>query len=179
MQSLLLTVRQVEEYLNRALAEYEASSDTDVREFFLLKVQVLIFYYDVVAGMVSIGRNNSQGFAKAVSLKSLVHSLYEYDQQVNRTLVPRIVRYAARRKKPIDTSTIRKEKAKWRVQLARLKTWRAVRDAATGHYDQDIEHQIKLLKTIDQAEVLSVASVFIEYSVFILQLLPHRKRSAA
>jgi hypothetical protein len=179
MQSVLLTVRQVEASLNRALADYEASSDADAKEFFLLKVQAFIFYYDVVAGMVSIGRNNPKGFAQAVALKPLVHSLYEYDQQMNRTLVPRIIRYAARRKKPIDTSAIKAERIKWRDQLARLKAWKAVRDAATGHYGEDIEHQVRFLKTIGQKEVLSVASAFVEYNAFILQLLPHSKRSHA
>ena len=179
MQSVLLTARQVETSLNRALAEYDASSDADAQEFFLLKVQALIFLYDVVPGMVSIGRNNPKGFAQAVALKPLVHSLYEYDQQMNRTLVPRIIRYAARRKKPIDTSAIKAERKKWRHQLARLKVWQAVRDAATGHYDQDVERQVRLLKAIGQEEVLSVASAFVEYNGFILQLLPHRKRSDA
>ena len=91
MQNVLLTVRQVEGALNRAIAQYEASADTDTREFYLLKVQALIFYYDVVAGMASVGRNNPKGFAQAVALKSLVHSLYEHDQQLNRTLIPRVL----------------------------------------------------------------------------------------
>jgi hypothetical protein len=179
MQSVLLTVRHVEASLNRALAEYEASSDADTQEFFLLKVQALIFHYDVVAAMASIGRNNPKGFAQAVALKSLVHSLYEYDQQMNPTLVPRIMRYAARRKKPIDTSAIKAERKKWRDQLARLKAWKAVRDAATGHYGEDIEDQVRLLKALRQEEVLAVASAFVDYNAFILQLLPHSKRSDA
>jgi hypothetical protein len=172
-------VRQIEASLNRALAEYETSSDADAQEFFLLKVQALIFYYDVAAAMVSIGRNNPKGFAQAVALKSLVHSLYEYDQQLNRILVPRIIRYAARRKKPIDTSTIKADRKKWRDQLARLNAWKAVRDTATGHYGRDIERQVQLLKSIGQDEVLSVASAYVDYNAFILQLLPHRKRSDA
>src|SRR6266566_1046776 len=155
--SVLLTVRQVEASLNRTLAEYEASSDADTKEFYLLKVQTFIFYYDVLAAMVSIGRNNPKGFAQAVALKSLVHSLYEYDHQMNRTLLPRIMRYASRRRKPVDTRAVKAERGKWRDQLARLRTWKAVRDAATGHYGKDIEHQIRLIKTIDQEEVLSVA----------------------
>jgi hypothetical protein len=162
MQNVLLTVREVEAFLNRAIADHEASSEADAQEFFLLKVQAFIFCYDVVAAMVSIGRNNPKGFAQAVALKSLVHSLYEYDQQMNRTLLPRIMRYAARRKKPINTSAIKAEKKKWRGQLARLKVWKAVRDAATGHDGEDIEQQVRLLKALRQEEVLSVASAFVD-----------------
>jgi hypothetical protein len=177
MQNVRLTVHQVETALNRAFAEYEASSDADSKEFFFLKVQTLIFYYDVMAGMVSIGLNKSKGFAQAVALKSLVHSLYEYDKQMNRTLVPRVIEYASKRKKPIDASEIKSEKKKCRVQLAKLRSWRSVRDTATGHYGKDIELQIDLLKTIDQEEVFSVASAFVDYCGFILQLLPHRNHS--
>jgi hypothetical protein len=179
MQSILLAARQVETSLNRAVSAYEAASDPDTQEFFLLKVQVLIFYYDAIAGIASVGHNKPTGFAKAVALKSLVHSLYEHDRQLNRTLIPRVMRYASTRRKPVDTSAIKTERRKWRDQLARLRAWKEIRDGATGHYGQDIEHQIRLLKTIDQEEVLSVATAFIEYSAFILHLLPHRKRSDA
>ena len=65
---------------------------------------------------------------------------------MNRTLVRRILRYASSHKKPIDTSAIKAEKEKWRAQLARLKAWKAVRATATGHYGEDIERQIELLK---------------------------------
>ena len=77
MANAMLAVRQVEASLNLALADYEASSNADTREFFLLKMQVLIFYYDVVTGMLSVGRNKPKGFAQAVALKTLVHSLYD------------------------------------------------------------------------------------------------------
>jgi hypothetical protein len=177
LRDLLLTVRRIEASLNRAFADYEASSDADAKEFSLLKVQALIFHYDVMAAMVSIGRNNPKGFAEAVALKSLVHSLYEYDQQIDRTLVPRIMGYAARRKKPIDTSAIKAAKKKWRAQLERLRDWKAVRDAATGHYGKDIKDQVRLIKTLCQKEVLSVATAFLHYSWSILELIPHSKRS--
>ena len=68
----MLTVRRAESSLNRALADCEALN-ADTREFSLLKVQLLIFYYDVLIGMVSIARNNPKGFAQAVSLKTLAH----------------------------------------------------------------------------------------------------------
>ena len=68
------TVRRAEASLNRALADYEASSNADTREFSLLKVQLLIFYYDVLTGMVSVACNNPKGFARAVALKTLYHA---------------------------------------------------------------------------------------------------------
>ena len=176
---LLLTVRRVEAFLNRALADYEASTDADTQEFCLLKVQALIFHYDVMAAMASIGRNNPKGFAEAVALKSLVHSLYEYDQQIDRTLVRRIKQYAVRRKNPIDSSAFKAARKKWRAQLERLRAWRPIRNAATGHYGENIEKQVRLLKTLHQKEVLSVATAFVHYSGFILELIPHSKRSDA
>jgi hypothetical protein len=100
------TARQVEAILNRALADYEASSNADTREFYLLKVQLLIFYYDMLTGMLNVARN-PKGFAQAVALKTLYHSLYEYDKQIHKTLVPRIRCYVSRRKKPFDTSAFK------------------------------------------------------------------------
>ena len=174
----MLTARRVEAILNRALADYEASSNADTREFCLLKVQLLIFYYDVLTGMLSVARNNPKGFPQAVVLKPLVNSLYEYEKQMRLTLVPRIRSYAASRKKPIDTA-IKAEKEKWRAQLARIRAWKDLRNIATGHYGEEIERQIELLKGINQKEVLSVATAFVDYTHNILQLLPHRKRGAA
>ena len=119
----MLTARRVEAILNRALADYEASSNADTREFFLLKVQLLIFYYDVLTGMLSVARNNPKGFPQAVVLKPLVNSLYQSEKQMRLTLVPRIRSYTASRKKPIDTA-IEAEKEKWRAQLARIELGR-------------------------------------------------------
>jgi len=177
MQSVLRTVRRVEAFLNGAFADYEASSDADAKEFSLLKVQALIFHYDVITAMASIGRNNPKGFAEAVALKSLVHSLYEYDQQIDRTLVRRIKQYAVRRKNPIDSSAFKAARKKWRAQLERLRAWRPIRNAATGHYGENIEEQVRLLKTLHQKEVLSVATAFVHYNWFILELLPHKLRA--
>jgi hypothetical protein len=179
MASVTVIVREVEASLNRALAAYEAASDAETREFYLIKLQAYIFLYDVGAGMAAIGINKPTGFAQALALKSLVHNLYEYDQQINRELVPRIVRYASIRKKPIDRSTIKAIRDKWRNQLAKLKTWKSVRDSATGHYGRDIAYQVKLLKGLRQEEVLSVATTFFDFNKSIIQLLPHGKRNDA
>ena len=91
-------------------------------------------------------------------------------------LKPRILRYASSRKKPIDTAVEATEE-KWRAQLARIRAWKKLRNVATGHYVENIELQIKLLKAApSQKEVLSVAGAFGDYAASILQLRPHRKR---
>ena len=72
--------------------EGEAATTEYDREFFLLKVQVLIFYYDVMLGMVTLARNRSSGFARCVAIKSLAHNVYEYDKQLSGTLIPRVIR---------------------------------------------------------------------------------------
>jgi hypothetical protein len=173
----LLSVRQAEAVLNRAFAEFEASTDDNAREFFLLKLQVLIFYYDVFAAMVGLGREPVSGFASAVALKSLVHNLYEYDQQLNSVLVPRILGLAKKWRKVVDTAAIKSEKTKWRDELSKLKQWKAVRNAATGHYGKDILEQVQLLRTLDQNEVLAVAGAFVAYSQFLFTQLPHKTRN--
>jgi hypothetical protein len=164
--------------LNRALADYEASLNADTREFFLLKVQVLIFYYDVLTGMLSIARN-PKGFARAVALKTLAHSLYEYERQMNGTLVRRILLYASNHQKPIDTSAIKAANEKWRPHQTRIRDRKELRNIATGHYGKQWERQIELLKEISEKEVLSDVEACTEYTYFILDLLPHRKRGAA
>jgi hypothetical protein len=175
---LVAVYGRAEASLNCALADYEASSNAETREFFLLKVQLLIFYYDVQTGMLNVGRNNPKGFAQAVALKTLYHSLYEYEKRMRETLVPRIQRYAASRKKPIDTALEAEEK-KWRAQLARIRGWKKLRNMATGHYGKDIELQIELLKKLSQKEVLPVARAFVDYTHNILLLTSSRKRGAA
>ena len=172
------TVRRLEAILNHALADYEASSNAVTREFFLLKVQVLIFYYDVLTGMVSFARN-PKGFARKVALKPLANSLYEYERQMNGTLVRRILDYASNRKKPIDTSAIKAANEKWRPHQTRIRGLKELRNIATGHYGKEWERQIELLNGISEKEVLSDAGACTEYTYFLLDLLPHRKRGAA
>jgi len=98
---------------------------------------------------------------------------------MNRTLIPRILRYATKRNKPVDTSLIKTEKTKWRDELKMVRNWKPIRDGATGHYGHDVGQQIQLLNTIRQEDVLSVVSASIHYGTFVLSLLPHKKRSEA
>ncbi len=172
-------MRDIEAVLNRAVADYDAASEESAREFFALKVQILIFTYDLASGMLSVGRNRPSGFAAAVALKPLVHSAYEFERHVNRGLVPKILRYAAARGKAIDTAAIKRERAKWRRELATVRSWKQLRDVATGHYGNEIEEQIRLLRTLNQSELLSVVSNLVNYGLFLFKQLPHKSRSDA
>ena len=120
------------------------------------EVQVLIFYYDVLTGMVSFARN-PKGFARKVALKPLANSLYEYERQMNGTLVRRILDYASNRKKPIDTFAIKAANEKWRPHQTRIRGRKELRNIATGHYGKEWERQIELLNGISEKEVLSDA----------------------
>lgn len=171
MEQLELAVKKAENNLNTAYAEFEKAGSTLAIEFRELKLQATIFQYDICVAMTTVKRNNSQGFAEAVSLKPLVHHLYEYDQLLTRTLMPRFLKLAKERNIPVLGQQVQELKKAWKKELVALRGWNDVRNKAVGHYDEDTTLQVQMLRTLNTDNVFSVAYGFISFNKAWLTLL--------
>ena len=170
MQRLNLTAihRTAARNLEDSLRHYEQASNRLAKEFVELKLQACIFQYDVCAEMLSFLRNKPIGFAAAVALKGLVLRLYEYDDLVNTTFIPRLLVLAKARNVPFDRTAVKQARAQWKNELKRLKRWSEVRNQAAGHYGKDLERQVALLKQLEPDEVMSVAKAFLSFNMALL-----------
>ena len=171
MQDLEAIRVRAQELLNQSLIEYEAQSSGPASEFFELKLQAAMFQYEICAEMACFVRSNPIGFARNVSLKGLIHRLYEYDQLLSTHLISRLLVLAKARGADIESADVKTERKKWRAQLGRLKRWSDVRNQATGHYGRDIARQIQLVKSVSQEEVMSVTEAFLSFDLRILNIL--------
>lgn len=171
MEQLDLAVQKAEHNLNVAHAELEQHGSSLAMEFRELKLQATIFQYDICVAMATVLRNNSQGFAESVSLKPLVHHLYEYHQLMNDTLIPRFLKIAKDREVPVLATQIQELKRAWKQELVTLRGWNDVRNKAAGHYDRNTALQVQVLRKLNVDNVLSVARGFISFNIAWLKLL--------
>ena len=170
-------LRDSEERLNQALADYEAPPTSALEgEFYELRLQAAIFNYDVTFDVVSIWRNEPSGFSEKVALKNLVHKLYEYDSVLNESLVARMLELARARNVPMRSADVKAERRKWSEQLTTLRSWSSLRNQATGHYGKDTAAQVALLQRLRRDQVMSVAAVFLSFNITVLKMLANTGR---
>lgn len=171
MEELELAVQKAERNLNKVHAEFAGRGSSLAIEFCELKLQASIFQYDICVAMATVLRNNPQGFAESVSLKPLVHHLYEYDQLLTETLIPRFLKIAKERNIPVVGAQVQELKREWKKELTALRGWTNVRNKAAGHYDKDTALQVQMLRTLNADNVFSVAQGFLSFNMAWLKLL--------
>jgi hypothetical protein len=176
MQDLSEFVKRAEANLNESLRHFEQTPSSLAQEFVELKLQAFIFQYDVCAEMAGVLRNQPTGFALSVALKGLVLRLFEYDQVLNKRLLPRLVALARARGIPVDESTVKTLRKEWKSELRQLRDWRDVRNQAAGHYGTDLVQQVELLKTLTLDGVMSVVRGFLSFNMGLLVLLRNAGR---
>lgn len=160
--------RKAAKNLEDSLRHYEDAPAGLAKEFVELKLQATIFQYDVCAEMVSFMRNKPKGFAAAVALKGLILRLYENDDLMNTTFIPRLLLLAEKRGIPFDRAAVKTLRSEWRTELARLKRWSSFRNLAAGHYGKDLHAQVNLLKELDPNEVMGVTKAFLSFNMALL-----------
>ena len=171
MSDFDLIIKKAEKNLNDSLRHFEEAPNHLAQEFTELKLQSCIFQYDISVEMIGIIRNGSEGFARSVALKGLVLRLFEYDQILNKRLIPRLLSLAQVREILIDKSTIKDLRKQWKSELKQLQTWHDVRNQAAGHYGENIANQVSLLKTLSTDGVMSVVGGFLNFNMGLLAIL--------
>ena len=154
--------------LEDSLRHYEDAPGGLAQEFVELKLQATIFQYDACAEMVGYLRNKPTGFAASVALKGLVLRLYEYDDFMNTTFIPRLLTLAASRAVPFDRATVKAARAQWKSELSRLKRWSTFRNQVAGHYGKDLKAQVALLKELSPDDVMAVTKAFLSFNMALL-----------
>jgi hypothetical protein len=171
MNDIEAILLRAEKRLNKSLTDYEDTGSKLATEFRELKLQASIFQYDICAEMACLIRHERKGFARKVAFKGLIHKIYEYEKLLSTHLISQMLDLAQERRIQIRHTDIKSEKRQWKQELARLKQWSAIRNEATGHYGKDIESQVRLLRSIDEEEVMSVTQAFLTFNMSILQML--------
>ena len=157
--------RRAAQNLEDSLRHFDQSPGGLAQEFVELKLQASIFQYDVCAEMIGFLRNKPTGFASAVALKGLVLRLYEYDNVMNTSLIPRLLTLAKERSVPFDSATVREARSNWKQDLKRLRQWSSLRNQAAGHYGRNMKSQVAVLRRIDPVEVMTVARAFLSFNM--------------
>ena len=161
-----------EKQLLKIHAEFERPGKTPLAaEFYALAVQASIFQYDVARITAFLWTHQPQGFALKVTLRDLVHKMYEYDQALSMRLVNRLLNMARSRGVPVEGAELKVARKQWKSEFARLSAWAEVRNQAGAHYGKDIANQVLLIEQLEKHEVMHVARAFLSYNLQILKSL--------
>lgn len=159
------------EQLNAAYAVYVEKHPGLAGEFDEIKLQTTIFQYELCVEFLSFVRNNPADFARSVSLKGIMHKLFEYDLLMKSALVKRVVNLSDARGLSKSSIDLKTEKRKFLPQFQKLEQWSGIRNAATGHYDKNTVEQVTALALIDANEVMDVCVAFLTYNMAFLKFL--------
>jgi hypothetical protein len=157
--------------LNAAYAVYLKKHTGLAGEFDEIKLQTTIFQYELCVEFFSFVKNNPSDFARSVSLKGIVHKLFEYDLLMKSNLIKRVIALADARGLAKPSIDLKTEKRKFLSQFQKLEKWANIRNVATGHYDRNTVEQVTALTMIDAAEVMEVCTAFLTYNMAFLKFL--------
>ena len=163
--------RSAHDQLNEAYDIFQKSHIGGLaHEFDAIKLQASIFQYEICVELGAFVNNNPSEFARKVSLKGIVHKLFEYNL-VSNGLLRRVTALSRSRGFEVSDEAFKNERRKWRLQFKKLAAWSSVRNTATGHYDKDTDAQAEALNLIDPEEVMSVVVAFLSANMAFLQML--------
>jgi hypothetical protein len=165
------SLEKSERTLNRAYGDFMESKSTIYHDIFEVRLQFCIFQFDMLREMVSVHRTQSTGFAESVALKGIVHRLFEYDILLRTSLRPRLLKLAQTREIEVDTAALKELDVQTKPALKVLRKWSDIRNKAAGHYDADLNLQVKLIGLLKFSEVMEVVFGFIRYNMALLIIL--------
>jgi FtsZ-binding cell division protein ZapB len=171
MQNIQAMLQSAEEQLNDAYVIYQEKYTGLAGEFDQIKLQTTIFQYEICLDIVAFVTNNPIGFARNVSLKGVIHKLFEYELLISGNLTKRVTDLAVARGLTNLSINLKNEKRKWQSQFKKLSGWADIRNTATGHYDRDTNEQVKSLEAINPQEVMDICAAFLSFNMAFLGLL--------
>lgn len=157
--------------LNNAYQRFQETKQTDLQDFFEIRLQCCIFQFDVCREMVSVLQHRTSGFSEAVAIKGIVHKLYEYDILVRNSFKRRLLALAEARKIEVDHDALRQLERQSKPALSQLRRWSDVRNMAAGHYHADVKAQVESIESLSFDQVIGVASTFLQYNMGLLIIL--------
>lgn len=158
-------------HLNTAYEYYKKCSSTNTsNEADSILLQACIFQYEMCVEFRAFMTNKPLNFALKVSLKGLVHKLYEYNL-LSSNLLRRLIVFAHTSGIQVSDQDFKAERRKYKAHFRKLNKWSSIRNIATGHYDKNTISQIEALNEIKKEEVFSVAIAFFASNIAFLKML--------
>lgn len=169
---IIKATADAESNIDKASAEYHAPLLTEERpEFYALKLQAAIVQFELCAQMKLLLESTHSVFVRKMIVKSVIHTLYEYDKTFRNKHLVRINELACRR--CLDALVVRRKAATrtWRKELKKIDRFKNIRDKTSGHYDPNIAEQVKCIESIEENDAFAAFKVFLSYNSIVLKML--------
>jgi hypothetical protein len=166
-------LNNAEKILNQTYQEYcsELFSSEGHRKFWLLKMQAALFQFEMCSGMDELMKIQSPSFARKAVLKDLIHKVFEYKKSLKGHYIKKLDELAENKNLDSERVLLSEVSKKYRIAIKNIEQYKPLRNAATGHYDPDIQKQLSYIEDIKEDEALELISNFLIYNKEVLKLL--------
>jgi hypothetical protein len=158
-----LVVKNSEETLNQSHRQYRDSVSAHARVFHALKLQIAIFQFEIACEVEQLLRRRPQEFALKVALKDVIHKIFEYDRTLTGSHLKTILDFGETTGAALVGQSIKNLRKHWKSKLKVLSSFVSLRNKATGHYDSDIEAQVRAIESIGVEDALDLIFNFLAF----------------
>jgi len=162
-----------EKILNQTYDEYSSQRflSDEHREFCLLKMQAALFQFEMCSGMDELIKIQSSSFTRKAVLKGLIHKVFEYKKTLQGHYIKKLNELAESKSLDSERVLLSEISKKYRIAIKNIEQYKPLRNAATGHYDPDIQKQISHIEDIKEDEALALVTNFLIYIMEVSELL--------
>jgi len=127
-------------------------------------MQAALFQVDMCSGMDELMKIQSSSFTRKAVLKGLIHKVFEYKKTLKGHYIKKIDELAESKSLDSERVLLSEISKKYRIAIKNIEQYKPLRNAATGHYDPDIQKQISHIEDIKEDEALELITNFLIYN---------------
>jgi hypothetical protein len=159
-----VVARNSEGILNQSHRQYRDAVSVNARVFHGLKLQIVIFQFEIACEVEQLLRRRPTEFALKVALKDVIHKIFEYDRTLTGRHIKTIRDFGETTGTALVGQSIKDLQKYWKPKLKVLSSFVSLRNKATGHYDSDIEAQVRAIESICVEDALDVIFNFMAFN---------------
>jgi hypothetical protein len=172
-------LKKSEANLNNAFSMRIAPANDSIALAQNIALHLALFNYELNREVFLLLQYQPTGFASKVSLKGLVHRMFEFESTLSKSLVGDLKKIAEQFGDTEVSVRIKEARKRYKSELTFIQTLASIRNNSTGHYHQDVSKQRELLEFLDYPAVFEactglmgfIGTVQSELSSFIPKLL--------
>lgn len=153
-----------------------AESDFD-RELHELSLLLAIFNYEVGYELL-LGFQGKGRFVANIHYKNALHKLYEFDLMFSKTYIVKIESLLGRKGLGLDREKFRDVRRQFNDDLKEIGAFRAIRNRAGGHYDQNLSIYIDAIDSVEFQSIEKAAGTMTKFISSLISLLVSQIKTA-
>ena len=155
--------------LEDLVVELKLPNNSGPRQKWLeLVFQINLFAFSLALELRALSRNKLSGFARKVTLRGLVHILYEFDVALRSHFLLHVEECARNNGMPFDRSAAQHARIEWKADFRVVRKWEKVRNQTTGHFGDGALDTVSEIESLESTVIAKAAISVMQYLILLL-----------